>query len=198
MKSFSSGLVAAIIIGAIGFILLRSTGVIKLPTAASPSPSASVAPNFQFAPTASTFPEASPAASPEPAVKGSTTKGGLILGGSSDATPTPAPKKVTTTTTTTVTHAVYTLAKVSKCPSTVTAELKDISSSLSIQYSIKSGYSAAITVWGDNGVELSGQNLYTGNGKIVDTGSNKYVKVLIQPNSCPAAEDNWMTVTASK
>jgi len=194
MKSTLTGLVAAIIVGAIGLIVLRSMGVLNLsgltPTSSeSPTPSAS--PNYQVV-------DASPSATPKPSLAPETgvktTKGGLVLG---ESTTTSTPKPTTTTTTKTVTHKTYTLAKVSKCPSTVTSELKDISSSLSIQYVIKEGYSAAITVWGDNGVELSGQNLYTGSGKIVDTGDNKYVKVLIQPNECPAAEDNWMTVTAS-
>lgn len=197
MKSTLSGLVAAIIIGAIGLILLRSAGILNLPNLApSPSPSASIEPNFELNPSASLSPSPAPSGSPLPSTS-PTTKGGVVLG---EVTPQATARPTTTKTVTTqiIKHSTFTLAKVSKCPSSVVSELKDISSSLSVQYQIKDGFSAAITVWGDNGVELSGQKLYTGNGKITDTGSNKYLKVLIQPHSCPAAEDNWMTVTASR
>lgn len=200
MKSFSTGLVAAIIVGAIGLIVLRSMGTLTFPRLArlSPSPSASIEPNFELEPTSSVAPSPSPSTSPLPSVK-PTTKGGIVLGQDTTPRPSATPRPVTTTTTTTtVTHYVYTLAKTSDCPGSITAELKDISSSLSVQYKIKDGYSAAISIWNENGVELAGQRLYTGNGKIADTGSAKSIKVLIQPNKCEDKDENWLEVIASR
>lgn len=198
MKSFSTGLVAAIIVGAIGLIVIRSFGKLAFPSVLRPSPSASTTPNFEIepAPSASLTPSPSPSASPK-ASPVNTTKGGEVLGNAS-STPRPTSRPTTTTTTTTVTHSVYTLAKTADCPTTITSELKDISTSLSVQYRIKDNYSAAITIWKENGEEIAAQKLYTGNGKIVDTGSAKSIKVLIQPNKCEDKDENWLEVIASR
>ena len=199
MKSLMSGLVAAIIVGAIGLIVLRSTGVLQLPSffKSSPSPSASATPNFDIAPESSAYPtpSVSPSASPSPSASakpstGTTTKGGQVLGTTS--------KTTTKTTTRTISHVTYTLAKSSDCPTTITAELKDISAELSLQYRIHDDFSAAITVWNEKGEELASQKTYTGNGQIVSTGSAKAIKVLIQPTKCNDVDYTWLEVLASR
>lgn len=182
MKAILAGFVTLLVIGVIAVLALRGRGLI--PTVQSlPSPS----PAGYLVTAPSPTPSATPLPTPTPA---STTKGGQTLGS--------VTTKNIVTTREAVTHTTITLAKVSKCPSEVISELKGITSPLTLNYQIKSGYSAAITVWGNNNIELQGQTTYTGDGRILATGSNTYLKVLVQPSQCPAAEDNWMQLTASR
>jgi hypothetical protein len=97
-----------------------------------------------------------------------------------------------------VTHTQFTLAKTSDCPTNIISELKDISSSVAVQYRIHDDFSATITVWNEKGEELAKQTTYTGNGKIVDTGSAKGIRVLIQPSKCQNVDYDWLEVFASR
>lgn len=217
MRATFAGLAAVIILGAIGLIVIRSTGLLNRISnlRSSPSPSASITPNFELAPGFS--PSPLPSVSPLPSPSGSplptpsvtpSTKGGVVEGdatsrvststSTSGSVSTSTSVRTSTTSQTTVTRVHVTVAKTDDCPSVINSEIKDISASLSLQYRIRSGYSAAITVWNENGSEISGEKVYTGDGKIMDTGSAKSIKIKIQPRDCSPTSDTWLEVFATR
>lgn len=205
MKSTLFGLVAAIIIGAIGLIVLRSTGALRFPNSgASPSPSASVSPNFEFAPVGSAIPSASPApsVSPEPSAKAAT-KGGVVLGedGAPTVRPSATPRPRTTTTTTTTTSTTVTsinLFYTKSCPVDGTAYLRGIQGPITIKYSVKDGYSAKVTIWKTNGETILNQTQVSGSGVLKTIDTRDDLKFQVVSHECKDTSDTWLKLTAEK
>lgn len=194
MKTVLSGLFTIIIVGVIALVILRARGLVRLPGELTPSPTPVPSANFEFAspapstsarPIASVKPSVKP--SPAPEVKGATT-----------ITPV-SPRVVTrSSTTTTVSHVKITLMDSDKCPTTTTAEIKDIAGNLTVKYSLKDNYSASITAWKENGEELLKQTRVEDSGDLFTLSGVTYAKFQIQSDHCVKSDEHWITVTAER
>jgi len=191
MKSLVSGLVAVIIIGAIGFIILRATGVVKFPlTSPSPTPNTTILPNFELLPTSS--PLVTPTPTPYPEIK-PTTKGGNVLGADPTST-----TFVTQATTTTTSHLSLTLIDTDQCPLDVRSYLTDLTGPLTIKYEVKDNYSATVTIWKTNGEEVLSQTMIENSGILKEIDGKDSLKFQIVSKECHSDSGNWLKITASR
>ncbi|MFH2019049.1 MAG: hypothetical protein ABII80_00305 [bacterium] len=192
MKSLITGLVTTLIIGAIGLIVLRATGIIKLPTPAPSSAPVAILPNYDLSPSGTPVPTPTPSSTPYPEVKPST-KGGLVLG--TQASPTSKPVVKTTTTTT---HLVLSLINTDKCPLDIRSELTELSGPLTIKYEVKENFSAAVTIWKMNGEEVLSQKVITGSGTLKEIDGKDSLKFQIVSKECNSDSGHWLKITASR
>lgn len=190
MKSLITGLVAILIIGAIGLIVLRAAGIIKFPSPSSSPAPVAILPNYELSP--SVAPTPTPSSTPYPEVKPST-KGGLVLGSQTNPTPKPVVK-----TTTTSTHLVLTLIDTDKCPLDIRSELTELSGPLTIKYEVKENFSASVTIWKMNGEEVLSQTLIKNSGILKEVDGKDSLKFQIVSNECKSDSGHWLKITASR
>lgn len=182
MKSFFYGIFAAALFVLVGFYLYRNTNLSTklLPT---PTPLASPIPTVSPSPTPTVSPSAKPAPTYTPV------KSGAVKGTSTSNT--------TTTTTTTTTHLLLTLIKTNECKSYMT-EVRDITSPLTLRYTLKDGYKATVTAWKQNGEEVISQREIVGSGELKKIEGLTYLKLQTQPAICNTTSDTWLTLTAQR
>lgn len=180
MKSFILGLLTVLLLGLAGFAVFRGSKTMITRLFSSPSPSA--LPSTSPTPTLSPTPK--PSSTPAPTYR-PTTKGGLVKG------------VTTTTTTTTTSRLLLTLIKTNECK-TYTTEVKDITGPLTLKYSIKDGYLAAVTAWKSNGEEVISQREIAGSGELKKIEGLTYLKIQTQPAQCESTSDTWLTLTAER
>ena len=179
MKSFVVGLLTILILTIVGFYTFKATT--KFINQSTPSPSSSAIASASADPTLAPSPSPSqvPTAIYTPVVKGTSTT-----------------KTVTTTTTS---HLTLTLVKTSACPISYMTEVKDIEGPLTLEYSLKDGYSFGITIWKNDGNELLSNTTYSGSsGQIKTISGVDYMKVRIESKSCASNNENWLTLTAKR
>lgn len=196
MKTILSGLLTVIVVGAIALLILRSRGLVKLPTDTTPSPSPVASANFEYE---SPLPTSSPKSSPKPSAKPTSTPTSETKGGVKGVSTTYVPKTTTTTTTTTtVSHVKLTLMDSNKCPTTTTTEIRDISGNLTVKYSLTDNYTANVTAWKENGEELLKQTRIEDSGDLFTISGVSYAKLQIQSDHCVKNDEHWITVTAER
>lgn len=183
MKSFFVGLLTVLVIGLLGFAVFKNGQNLLNRLFVSPSPSATPAPSETPTPTPTLSPKAS--RTPAPTYK-PTTKGGVVKGATT-----------TTTTTTTTSHLLLTLIKTNECK-TYTTEIKDITGPLTLKYSLKDNYQAAVTAWKSNGEEVISQRLIEKSGELKRIEGLTYLKIQTQPAQCESTSDTWITLTAER
>jgi hypothetical protein len=183
MKQFITGLLVIVVLGLVGYAGFRGAAnlVSRYLTPATPTPTPA---GFE---TSSPTPLPSASATPTPSSP-PTTKGGLVKGQTTVKT---------TTTTTTTSRLLLTLIKTSDCKSYMT-EVKDITGPLTLRYSLKDGYKAAITAWKSNGEEILSQREIVGSGELMKISGLTYLKLQAQPTKCDATSDIWLTITAER
>ena len=189
MKSFIAGLLTMLVLGVVGFFTFKSTLNLMQRLNPSPSPSPSSKPcasecsellSSSPQPQADLPRQDTPSPTYEPAIKGVSTS-----------------KTVTTTTTTS--HLTLTLVKTSTCPISYMTEVKDIEGPLTLEYSLKDGYSFGITIWKNDGNELLSNTTYSGSsGQIKTISGVDYMKVRIESKTCASNNENWLTLTAER
>ncbi|KKU44056.1 MAG: hypothetical protein UX59_C0004G0007 [Microgenomates group bacterium GW2011_GWA1_46_7] len=183
MKQFITGLFIIIVLGLVGYAGFRGAANLVsrylAPVTPTPTPAGFV--------TSSPTPSASASVAPTPSTL-PTTKGGLVKGQTTVKT---------TTTTTTTSHLLLTLIKTNECKS-YTTEVKDITGPLTLRYSLKDGYKAAITAWKSNGEEILSQREISGSGELIKVTGLTYLKLQAQPTKCDSTSDIWLTITAER
>ncbi len=194
MKAIFSGVITFLLIGIIAFAILRARGLLGTSNTSTPSPSPSVVTNWDMLP--DTAPDATPSPTPSATPRPSTSpvgKGGVTTGAVQGATTTVT--KVTTTST--VTHVNITAIKTSDCGS-YTAKIEEINGPLTLSYKIHDNYSAAITVWKDNGEEIVSETLYTGDGVLTKVDGVSGLKIQASASKCDEPDFTWLEITASR
>jgi len=185
MKSFLTGLIAILIIGLVT-ITIRNQNLI--PTI-DPSPSPTSAPsNWDMQPETSPDPTPTPSTTP---IKGvNTTKGGLVLGNTTQ------PITTTTTTSTKKTTSI-TILKSQDCLLNATSYVRDLTSPLTIKYNLMNNYSATVTIWKESGESVLPQTLISGQGVLTTINSLDNLKFQINSQNCVETSDTWLSITAT-
>lgn len=185
MKSLINGLIATLIIGAIGLIVLRSTGILKFP---SPSPSSApqvILPNYDIFPSSTPSPSLAPSSTPFPEVKPTTQTN-------------PTPKPLVKTITTTSTHLTLTLIDTDRCPLDIRSELTELSGPLTIKYEVKENFSAAVTIWKMNGEEVLSQTVISNSGTLKEVDGKESLKFQVVSKECNSDSGHWLKVIATR
>ncbi|MFH1244463.1 MAG: hypothetical protein V1487_02755, partial [bacterium] len=170
-----TGFLVILIFGVAGFYIFRGAGSLVSRLRPTPTPIVTPSPNPLDLPSPSYSPTPIPSSKPTKTIVPTTT----------------------TTTTTTTSHLLLTLIKTSECKSYLT-EIKDIQGPLTLRYSLKDGYKAAVTAWKQNGEELISQREISGTGELKRIEGLTYLKLQSQPAQCEATSDTWLTITAER
>lgn len=186
MKSFFAGLLAIALIG-VALFAIRGDGLIPSKSS-SPSPSASTPSNWDMAPESSASPTPKPSSSPSPSVAPATK--GEVKGTSTTKTV----KKTTTTTKVTS----ITVLESKDCQLNATSYVRNISSPLTIKYSLKDNYSAKVTIWKTNGETVLNQTLIKGSGVLKEIDTRDDLKFQVVSDACEETSDTWLKLTAEK
>ncbi len=77
-------------------------------------------------------------------------------------------------------------------------EVRDITSPLTLRYTLKDGYKATVTAWKQNGEEVISQREIVGSGELKKIEGLTYLKLQTQPAICNTTSDTWLTLTAQR